>query len=317
MDGDRRASCRRSRSQPAAVTVGPGAGGMRVVPDRVEGMGLQALASEYRRIMEIVVGGGRSGDGQGSRPRAGPGDDPGEDRAGPGAAAQTTVRPPLSHPGHRRPGRPPRDRPAAHDRIFPAEREPHADHRAQRRDHGAHGRRPAGADGRRHRRRGRLVRAAHHRRVQGELPPTPAARRPHAKTAPTPTAPTSAAPAPTTEASSTGTAEPPRANACTWITGRRQRPSRHAGPAAARGGNGPPRNAQHQTVRRSPRRDMHSRPARAPARSCAAPPPRPDALARDRCARAVRRPGQPHRLDEHTEDEALTAWSASRTPHSG
>jgi hypothetical protein len=39
-----------------AVTVGPGAGGMRVVPDRVEGMGLQALTSEYRRIMEIVAG---------------------------------------------------------------------------------------------------------------------------------------------------------------------------------------------------------------------------------------------------------------------
>ncbi|MBW8802114.1 MAG: hypothetical protein JF597_53950 [Streptomyces sp.] len=29
---------------------------MRVVPDRVEGMGLQALTSEYRRIMEIVAG---------------------------------------------------------------------------------------------------------------------------------------------------------------------------------------------------------------------------------------------------------------------
>ncbi|MFJ7998417.1 hypothetical protein ACIQ7D_14900 [Streptomyces sp. NPDC096310] len=39
-----------------AVTVGPGAGGMRVVPDRVEGMGLEALTSEYRRIMEIVAG---------------------------------------------------------------------------------------------------------------------------------------------------------------------------------------------------------------------------------------------------------------------
>jgi hypothetical protein len=42
--------------EPVAVTVGPGAGGMRVVPDRVEGMGLQALTSEYRRIMEIVAG---------------------------------------------------------------------------------------------------------------------------------------------------------------------------------------------------------------------------------------------------------------------
>ena len=38
------------------MTVGPGAGGMRVVPDRVEGMGLQALTSEYRRIMEVVAG---------------------------------------------------------------------------------------------------------------------------------------------------------------------------------------------------------------------------------------------------------------------
>jgi hypothetical protein len=43
-------------AEPVAVTVGQGAGGMRVVPDRVEGMGLQALTSEYRRIMEIVAG---------------------------------------------------------------------------------------------------------------------------------------------------------------------------------------------------------------------------------------------------------------------
>src|SRR5689334_10043849 len=42
--------------EPVAVTMVPGAGGMRVVPDRVEGMGLQALTSEYRRIMEIVAG---------------------------------------------------------------------------------------------------------------------------------------------------------------------------------------------------------------------------------------------------------------------
>jgi hypothetical protein len=42
--------------EPVAVTVGPGAGGMRVVPDRVEGMGPEALTSEYRRIMEIVAG---------------------------------------------------------------------------------------------------------------------------------------------------------------------------------------------------------------------------------------------------------------------
>jgi hypothetical protein len=42
--------------EPVAVTVGPGAGGMRVVPGRVEGMGLEALTPEYRRIMEIVAG---------------------------------------------------------------------------------------------------------------------------------------------------------------------------------------------------------------------------------------------------------------------
>ncbi|MEV7479703.1 hypothetical protein [Streptomyces halstedii] len=42
--------------EPAAVTVGPGAGGMRVVPDRVEGIGLEVLTWEYRRIMEIVAG---------------------------------------------------------------------------------------------------------------------------------------------------------------------------------------------------------------------------------------------------------------------
>ncbi|MFF0088309.1 hypothetical protein ACFYR1_53435, partial [Streptomyces canus] len=42
--------------EPTVVTVGPGAGGMRVVPDRVEGMGLEVLTSEYRRIMEIVAG---------------------------------------------------------------------------------------------------------------------------------------------------------------------------------------------------------------------------------------------------------------------
>ena len=35
---------------------GPGAGGMRLVPDRAEGMGMEALTPEYRRIMEIVAG---------------------------------------------------------------------------------------------------------------------------------------------------------------------------------------------------------------------------------------------------------------------
>ncbi|MCX4844614.1 hypothetical protein [Streptomyces sp. NBC_00893] len=43
--------------EPVAVAAGPGAGGMRVVPDRVEGMGLEVLTSEYRRIMEAVADG--------------------------------------------------------------------------------------------------------------------------------------------------------------------------------------------------------------------------------------------------------------------
>ena len=42
--------------EPERVAAGPGAGGMRLVPDRVEGMGLEALTSEYQRIMEIVAG---------------------------------------------------------------------------------------------------------------------------------------------------------------------------------------------------------------------------------------------------------------------
>jgi hypothetical protein len=35
--------------------LGPGAGGMRLVPDRVEGMGVEVLTPEHRRIMEIVA----------------------------------------------------------------------------------------------------------------------------------------------------------------------------------------------------------------------------------------------------------------------
>lgn len=50
-DGGRRPS---GIVEPVAVT--PGAAGMRLVPDRVDGMGPEALTSVYRRIMEIVVG---------------------------------------------------------------------------------------------------------------------------------------------------------------------------------------------------------------------------------------------------------------------
>ena len=42
--------------EPERVVAGPGAGGMRLVPDRSEGMGVESLTSEYRRIMEIVAG---------------------------------------------------------------------------------------------------------------------------------------------------------------------------------------------------------------------------------------------------------------------
>ncbi|MER7179763.1 hypothetical protein ABT404_09805 [Streptomyces hyaluromycini] len=38
------------------VVVGPGAGGMRLVPDRTEGMGAEVLTPEYQRIMAIVAG---------------------------------------------------------------------------------------------------------------------------------------------------------------------------------------------------------------------------------------------------------------------
>lgn len=38
------------------VVAGSGAGGMRLVPDRVGGMEVEAPAPEQRRIMEIVAG---------------------------------------------------------------------------------------------------------------------------------------------------------------------------------------------------------------------------------------------------------------------
>jgi hypothetical protein len=42
--------------EPDRVVAGPGSGGMRLVPDRTEGTGLEVLTPEYRRIMEIVAG---------------------------------------------------------------------------------------------------------------------------------------------------------------------------------------------------------------------------------------------------------------------
>ncbi|WP_406378493.1 hypothetical protein [Streptomyces sp. NBC_01618] len=41
--------------EPERVVAAPGAGGMLVVPHRVEGRGLVVLTPEYRRIMEIVT----------------------------------------------------------------------------------------------------------------------------------------------------------------------------------------------------------------------------------------------------------------------
>ena len=40
------------------VVLTPGAAGMRLVPDRVDGMGLEVLASDYRRVVEIVTDAG-------------------------------------------------------------------------------------------------------------------------------------------------------------------------------------------------------------------------------------------------------------------
>lgn len=41
--------------EPEPVAVTPGAAGMRLVPDRAEGMGWEALTADYQRIMEIVA----------------------------------------------------------------------------------------------------------------------------------------------------------------------------------------------------------------------------------------------------------------------
>jgi hypothetical protein len=54
-DGGRRSSGL-VEPEPDRPVVTPGAAGMRLVPDRVEGMGLEVLTAEYRRIMDIVAG---------------------------------------------------------------------------------------------------------------------------------------------------------------------------------------------------------------------------------------------------------------------
>lgn len=51
-DGGRRSS---GIVDPEPVAVTPGAAGMRLVPERVDGMGMEVLTSDYRRIMEIVA----------------------------------------------------------------------------------------------------------------------------------------------------------------------------------------------------------------------------------------------------------------------
>lgn len=58
-DGGRRSSGTvEPEPEPEPVAVTPGAAGMRLVPDRVDGMGAEALTSDYRRIMEIVTDAG-------------------------------------------------------------------------------------------------------------------------------------------------------------------------------------------------------------------------------------------------------------------
>ncbi|MEV6400837.1 hypothetical protein AB0M39_39700 [Streptomyces sp. NPDC051907] len=56
-DGGRRSSDI-VEPDPEPVAVTPGAAGMRLVPDRADGMGVEALTSDYRRIMEIVADAG-------------------------------------------------------------------------------------------------------------------------------------------------------------------------------------------------------------------------------------------------------------------
>ncbi|MGW2261317.1 hypothetical protein ACWCXE_26460 [Streptomyces sp. NPDC001780] len=51
-DGGRRPSGIVEPEPEPVVT--PGAGGMRLIPGREEGMGVEMLTPEYRRIMEIV-----------------------------------------------------------------------------------------------------------------------------------------------------------------------------------------------------------------------------------------------------------------------
>ncbi|OEJ36534.1 hypothetical protein [Streptomyces agglomeratus] len=41
--------------EPEPVVVVPGTGGMRLVPDRAEGRGIEALTPDYRQIMKIVA----------------------------------------------------------------------------------------------------------------------------------------------------------------------------------------------------------------------------------------------------------------------
>lgn len=73
--------------EPERVAAGPGSGGMRLVPDRAEGTGLEVLTVEYQRIMEIVA----RADGPVMAKDvaiAGSGDDLGEGGAVPWSAAQ-------------------------------------------------------------------------------------------------------------------------------------------------------------------------------------------------------------------------------------
>jgi hypothetical protein len=55
-DGGRRPSgIVEPEPEPEPVVVTPGAGGMRLIPDREEDMGVEVLTPDYRRIMEIVA----------------------------------------------------------------------------------------------------------------------------------------------------------------------------------------------------------------------------------------------------------------------
>ncbi|WP_103517201.1 hypothetical protein [Streptomyces sp. SM10] len=54
-DGGRRPSGIVEPEPEPEPVVTPGAGGMRLIPDREEGMGVEVLTPEYRRIMEIVT----------------------------------------------------------------------------------------------------------------------------------------------------------------------------------------------------------------------------------------------------------------------